>query len=234
MKTAVACGIPSPQVGLKTSSTSFVQRMSKISCLIWRKIICALSKSKHVGKLFARRMYLVAVAKGSDGCLWAVDSFMAAQWKLLLMSNTYSSLTPFIQKSKALSEERDRFWMLDNNRTSSHTSTDWFFGNNLVAKALCHLLCFKWQLTSLKKNVTSTAFHHWSTHASGVEVTQPGEAGTSVVLNLKKESKSPALMTSGKHLQGSDNGFSQGLGFKALNSMYHLQQRTDQSWVSRS
>lgn len=109
-----ACGIPSPsatpQVGLKTSSTSSLERMSKISRLIQRKIICALSKSKHVGKLFARRTYLAAIAKGFDGCICALDSFIAVQWKLLIMNdNIYISLTPFVQKSKTLLKERARF-----------------------------------------------------------------------------------------------------------------------------
>lgn len=112
VRTTAACGIPSPsttpEVGLKTSSTSSMERMSKISRLIQTKIICALSKSKHVGKLFARRMYLVAIAKGFDGCICALDSFMAAQWKLLIMNNIYISLTPFVQKSKALFKERAR------------------------------------------------------------------------------------------------------------------------------
>lgn len=84
--------------------------MCKISCLIQRKIICALSESKHVGKLFARRMYLAAIAKGFDGCICALESFMAAHWKLLIMNdNIYISLTPFVQKSKALFKERARF-----------------------------------------------------------------------------------------------------------------------------
>lgn len=97
-RTTAACGIPSPptipRVGLKTSSTSSLERRRKISHLILRKIICALSKSKRVGKLFARRMYLAAIAKGFDGWLCTLDSFMAAQWKLLIMNDNISiSLT---------------------------------------------------------------------------------------------------------------------------------------------
>lgn len=113
-RTTVAHGTPSPpttpQVGLKTSSASSLERTSKISRLIQRKIICALSKSKHVGKLFARRMYLAAIAKGFDGCICALDGFMAAQWKLLIMNdNIYVSLTPFVQKSKAFFKEEPDF-----------------------------------------------------------------------------------------------------------------------------
>lgn len=98
--TAVPCGISSPpatpRVCLKTSSISSLERMSKISCLIQRKIICALSKSKHVGKLFVRRMYLAAIARGFDGCICALDCFMAPQWKLLIMNdNIYISIIPF-------------------------------------------------------------------------------------------------------------------------------------------
>lgn len=97
-RTTAACGIPSPptipRAGLETSSPSSLERRRKISCLILRKIICALSKSKHVGKLFARRMYLAAIAKGFDGWLCTLDSFMAAQWKLLIMNDNISiSLT---------------------------------------------------------------------------------------------------------------------------------------------
>lgn len=131
----MACSIPfpstAPQACLRTSSTSSLKRMSKISCPIQGKIICALSNSKHVGKLFARRMYLVAIAKGFDGCIRTLDSFMAVQWKLLIMSNMYISLTPFVQKSKALFKERPQFWTLDTSSSLCHTFMDRFVWKQL-------------------------------------------------------------------------------------------------------
>lgn len=84
--------------------------MSKISCLIQRKIICALGKSKHVGKLFVRRMYLAAIARGFDGCICALDCFMAPQWKLLIMNdNIYISITPF-PEIKSTFQRKGQIW----------------------------------------------------------------------------------------------------------------------------
>lgn len=137
-----SCGFPSPStappVGLKTSSTPLPWNEEQSELPSAEEDNLCPQQKQTCGETICCKNVPRGYCLRSWRCICALDSFMAGQWKLLLMSNISISPNTFHPGIRSTLQRKGQIW------AAAHITLSWIhvFGINVAAKALWHLLCF--------------------------------------------------------------------------------------------